>query len=62
MKRVEITNMAVGICYMQVCTVLDATDEEILEICNYQNPSGTKQGWTKVIRKEEDGINWAEAK
>jgi hypothetical protein len=55
MERVVVTrNMAGGglmlICHMQVCAVKDATDEEILEVCNRENPSGTTNGWVRVIR------------
>jgi len=53
-RRVEITRFALGIFAMQVCAVNDATDDEILEVCNRENPSGTSNGWSKVIRKIED--------
>jgi len=49
-KRVIVTRMMLGICHMQVCAVKDATDEEILEACNRENPSGTQNGWMEVIR------------
>ncbi len=42
-----------GILYMQVCAVEDATDEEILEICNLENLCGTTNGWVTVCRNEE---------
>jgi hypothetical protein len=35
---------------MQVCCEKDATDEEILSVCNRENPSGTHNGWSSVIR------------
>jgi len=50
MERVVVTRCMVGICHMQVCAVADATDEEILHVCNTQNPSGTSHGWGTVIR------------
>lgn len=53
MKRVEITQPVVGIYAMQVCAVGDATDEEILEVCNRDNRSGTSLGWVRVIRDRE---------
>jgi hypothetical protein len=53
MKRVEVTNPMVGICHMQVCTMADVTDEEILDVCNHENPSGTTGGWSQVIRSGE---------
>lgn len=51
-KRVVITRPICGIAHMQVCAVKDATDEEILEVCNRENPSGTSNGWTSVIRSD----------
>lgn len=50
MDRVIITQPFVGICHMQVCAVADATDQEILRVCNAKNPSGTTHGWSAVIR------------
>jgi len=52
MDRVVITKPDFGIFFMQVCAVKEATDKEILEVCNTQNPSGTQNGWMKVIRNE----------
>jgi hypothetical protein len=59
MERVIVTNPFVGICGMQVCAVADATDKEILAVCNSENPSGTTNGWGEVIRevKEEGFMN-----
>ena len=54
MERVIVTNPFNGLCHMQVCAIADATDEEILEVCNRENPSGTSLGWCGVIR-EGDG-------
>lgn len=51
MDRVSITQCVVGICFMQVCAVNNATDEEILEVCNRENPSGTINGWVGVVRE-----------
>lgn len=51
MERVIITRHLVGLLFMQVCCVKDATDKEILEVCNRQNPSGTSGGWQNVIRE-----------
>lgn len=53
MTRVIITKGIIGICHMQVCAVANATDEEILEVCNRENPSGTQHGWAIVIRDGE---------
>lgn len=55
MKRVIVTRDYVGLTCMQVCAVEDATDEEILEVCNRENPSGTEAGWSTVLRGEHDG-------
>lgn len=52
-KRVVVTQPFVGLLYMQVCAVDEASDEEILNICNNDNPAGTNLGWCHVIR--EDG-------
>jgi hypothetical protein len=54
MDKVIITRPFTGICSMQVCAHKDATDEEILLVCNSQNPSGTTNGWSEVVRVEED--------
>lgn len=50
MKRIEITRPIIGICFMQVCAEEDVTDEEILEVCNKENPAGTINGWSTVHR------------
>lgn len=54
MDRVIITRPMIGIAAMQVCAVADATDAEILEVCNRENPSGTSNGWVEVIRTHQD--------
>lgn len=41
---------------MQVCAIKDATDEEILEVCNKENPSGTSGGWLEVVREGEENM------
>lgn len=45
MKRVVITKAMIGICAMQVYAVKNATDEEILKVCNQENTAGTTKGW-----------------
>jgi hypothetical protein len=52
MKRVVVSRAMCNISTMQVCAVTDATDEEILEVCNSENPAGTRHGWNTVLRKE----------
>jgi hypothetical protein len=51
MDRVEIAKAVHGICHMIVCAEDDVTDEEILTVCNRDNPSGTTGGWQDVIRE-----------
>lgn len=53
MERVVILRPMMRLFAMQVCAVSDATDEEILRVCNLQNPSGTTNGWCEVIRHVE---------
>ena len=55
--RVQVTKPIVGICHMQVCAERDATDEEILAVCNRENPAGTELGWATVIRNSDDNRN-----
>jgi len=38
---------------MQVCVVSDATDEEILRICNSENPQLVSGGWHTVVRDKD---------
>ena len=52
LERVEINRPMIGLCYMQVCAVKDATDEEILRKCNAENLSGTANGWIGVCRED----------
>lgn len=54
MKRVIVTRSFIGLLYMQVCAVKDATDEEILEVCNKENKAGTTNGWVRVIREDDE--------
>ena len=56
MNRIVVTRPFLNIFTMQVCAVSDATDEEILEACNSENPSGTSNGWTHVIRKPDGSL------
>ncbi len=54
MKKVIITAPFKGICHMQVCTEETATDEEILAVCNLENPSGTTYGWITVCHGDDE--------
>jgi len=38
---------------MQVCACADCTDTEMLAVANLENPSGTSNGWVRVIREDE---------
>lgn len=58
MDRVIVTRSMVGLVFMQVCATADATDEEILEVCNRENPSGTTNGWGTVCRNTEPDDFW----
>ncbi len=51
--NVLVTRSFYGICSMQVCAHKNATDDEILAVCNGENPSGTSNGWAKVVRESE---------
>ncbi len=57
MNRVVVTRSWHGLCGMQVCAAADATDEEILEVCNRENPSGVSNGWAKVAREDFEQEN-----
>ena len=60
MERVVVNRKFVGICHMQVCAVPDATDEEILVVCNRENPAGTENGWCNVYRDTEPNEFWGD--
>ena len=55
-QRVIITCSFCNIYTMQVCAVKDASDEEILDVCNKGNPAGTANGWAKVIRGRDNTL------
>ena|SRR3990172_6866517 len=57
-ERVVISKMFVSLLFMQVCAVPDATDEEILELCNRKNVCGTSAGWSYVVRAKRDDDYW----
>jgi hypothetical protein len=62
MNRVVVTRPMIGLVAMEVCAIKDATDEEILATCNRENPSGTSNGWSVVIRKAKKGDMFATRK
>ena len=43
-----------ALAFMQVCAVRDATDDEILTVCNRENHAGTQDGWTTVNRDTDE--------
>jgi len=51
--RVVVSSIFLNLFTMQVCCVKDATDEEILKVCNTENRSGTSGGWQTVVRDGE---------
>lgn len=57
--RVVVSRFFCGIAHMQVCAVADATDDEILAVCNRENPSGTSLGWSRVCRANSE--HWVTA-
>lgn len=54
MEKVEVSRIWTGLTSMQVCAEDDATDKEILKVCNRDNPSGTSGGWSIVVRSKTD--------
>jgi len=52
MDKIVIIHPAIGFCFSRVCAEKNATDQEILEICNARNPSGTQGGWSQVLRDD----------
>lgn len=52
-ERVTVSRCFFNIFTMQVCAVNDATDAEILEVCNRENRAGTTNGWATVLRAEQ---------
>jgi len=54
MNKVVVTRPFIGICHMAVCAEKEATDEEILAVCNAENEAGTSNGWTSVIRDHKE--------
>ncbi len=53
-ERIIITKAMHGIAGMIVCCVKGVKDKEILDFCNVNNPSGTRGGWGKVIKKDKE--------
>jgi hypothetical protein len=53
-QRVMLTGMYAGLFACQVCVVPDATDEEILEACNREDPRTEGFSWVRVIRTQKD--------
>ena len=56
-KRVLVTVPYAGLRAMQVCVVDDATDQEILAVCNRENPLRVSGGWHTVVKDAEHARN-----
>ena len=54
MEKVVVTKAFHGLLGMQVCSEKNASDEEILEVCNRENKCGTTNGWSYVVRNDEE--------
>ena len=52
----EVVAPMLGLCGMIVCVKKGTPDKEILDFCNRVNPSGTANGWGKVVRTEKDSF------
>lgn len=52
-QRVFVVEGYHGFRAQQVCVVPEATDEEILEACNRENPQLVTGGWHTVVRDKE---------
>jgi len=52
-QRVCVTLPFAGFRAMQVCCVEDATDDEILKVCNAENPQMVTGGWHTVVKSKE---------
>lgn len=52
--RVDVSKATMGVVYMQVCACKDATDSEIIEVCNRENPTTVLGGWEKVFRVDTE--------
>jgi hypothetical protein len=51
--RVFVSQPYAGFRAMQVCVLPEVPDEEILEVCNRENPQLTTGGWHTVVRSVE---------
>lgn len=52
-QRVCVTMPYAGFRAMQVCVVEDASDEEILAVCNRENRQLVTSGWHTVVKSKE---------
>lgn len=51
--RVFISMPVAGFRAMQVCVKPEVPDEEILQVCNRENPQLVSGGWHTVVRSKE---------
>ena len=54
MNRVVVTRPLISTNIMQVCAKSEATDEEIIMVCNRDNLHGTHNSWETVVRKQDE--------
>ena len=59
LDRVIVTRHIIDACHMQVCAVKNATDKEMLEVANAENPAGTTGGWSTVLRDNKNTLKTA---
>jgi hypothetical protein len=52
-QRVCVTLPWAGLRAMQVCVMKDVTDEEILAVCNSENPQMVTGGWHTVVKDKK---------
>lgn len=50
MDRIMITRRQLGHLHMQVCIDPDVTNDDILDVCNRQNPRDPTSAWQSVRR------------
>lgn len=51
---IEIIRPIIGIAMCQICAPKTSTEEELLKFANKFNPSGTTNGWIKVIMQGDE--------
>ena len=54
MEKVIQTVAFVNIYTCQVCAEKDLTDEEVVQLLEESNPTGTSNGWSSIVREVTD--------